>query len=148
MNILNVCWSKTRKETKIQSRMSYFIFKMDNNNLANLIRFIHYCLVIFILIAHSILPIVYIKYYLLSIIAIFVGWNDLSGQCILTRLEHYLRTGEWNQKAPTEGGPEFLRPVINEMFDIKLSRFEGDRLSNFILLTLWLVAFFRIYHLL
>ena len=121
MNILNVCWSKTRKENKIQSRMSYFIFKMDNNNLANLIRFIHYCLVIFILIAHSILPIVYIKYYLLSIIAIFVGWNDLSGQCILTRLEHYLRTGEWSNTPSDEGGPECVRPFINNTFKFNLS---------------------------
>ena len=116
--------------------------------LANILYAFHFLLVIFVLVGHSLLPIKYLKYYLLLILVIFMGWNDLSGQCILSRLEHYLRTGEWNQKAPTEGGPEFLRPVINEMFDIKLSRFEGDRLSNFILLILWLVAFFRIYHLL
>jgi hypothetical protein len=127
--------------------MLYFILNTDNN-LANLIRLVHYTLVVFVFIAHSLLPLVYVKYYLLLIILIFIGWNDLSGQCILTRLEHYFRTGEWNQKAPTEGGPEFLRPVLNEMFDINISRVQAERLSSFLLIALWLVAFMRIYHLL
>jgi hypothetical protein len=77
-----------------------------------------------------------------------MGWNDMSGQCILTRLEHYFRTGEWNQKAASEGGPEFFRPIVNKTFNINISRVQTERLSNFLLLVLWLIAFIRIYHLL
>lgn len=77
-----------------------------------------------------------------------MGWNDMSGQCILTRLEHYFRTGEWNQKAASEGGPEFFRPIVNKLFNINISRVQTERLSNFLLLVLWLIAFIRIYHLL
>jgi len=100
--------------------------------IADIIRIIHYLVVFFVLTAHSILPTEYIKYYLIFVILIFLDWNDLDGQCILTRFEFYFRTGKWNQGSPIEGGPEFFRPLVNKMFNLKLNRVEADRLNNFI----------------
>ncbi len=113
--------------------------------LGNLVRFIHYLLLIFVLIGHSLLPIEYIKYYLLLIIFIFIDWNDIDGQCILTRLEYYFNTGEWKQKSTIEGGPEFFRPIINKIFNIELTRIEADRLNNIVFAICWLIGFLRIY---
>jgi len=116
--------------------------------LANIIYVFHFGLVIFVLVGHSLLPIKYLKYYLLLILVIFMGWNDLSGQCILSRLEHYLRTGEWSNTATDEGGPECVRPFINNTFKLNLSRNQASRLTNFVFLVCWLVALIRVYHLL
>lgn len=116
--------------------------------LANILYAFHFLLVIFVLVGHSLLPIKYLKYYLLLILVIFMGWNDLSGQCILSRLEHYLRTGEWSNTPSDEGGPECVRPFINNTFKFNLSRNQASRLTNFIFLVCWLIAFVRVYHLL
>ena len=116
------------------------------NIMANIIRLIHYLLMIFIFVGHILLPVQYIKYYLLLIVFIFLDWNDLDGQCILTRLEYYFNTGNWKQKSPIEGGPEFFRPLVNKMFNLKLNRVEADRLNNFIFILCWLSAFLRIFN--
>ena len=115
------------------------------NIIANIIRLIHYLLMVFIFTGHILLPIEYIKYYLLLIVFIFLDWNDLDGQCILTRLEYYFETGHWEQKSPIEGGPEFFRPLVNKIFNLKLNRVEADRLNNFIFILCWLSGFIRIF---
>ena len=114
--------------------------------MGNIIRFVHYLLMVFILVGHSLLPIEYIKYYLILVVLIFIDWNDLDGQCILTRLEHYFNSGEWNQKTPVEGGPEFFRPIVNNLFNLKLDRLQADRLNNIVFLICWLIALLRVYH--
>ena len=116
--------------------------------LANILYVFHFGLVIFVLVGHSLLPIKYLKYYLILVLIIFMGWNDLSGHCFLTSLEYYLRTGEWNQKTTDEGGPEFVRPILNKTFNLNLSKAQVDRLNNFVFLMCWLVALIRVYHLL
>ena len=116
--------------------------------LANILYIFHCILVIFVLVGHSLLPIKYLKYYLLLILVIFFGWNDLSGQCILSRLEHYLRTGEWSNTPSDEGGPEFVRPFINNTIKFNLSRSQVNRFSNVVFLICWTIAFARVYHLL
>ena len=50
--------------------------------------------------------------------------------CILTRLENYFRTDEWSAKSPIEGGPEFFRPLFNQLTGYNLNRYEADRLNN------------------
>ena len=74
-----------------------------------------------------------------------LDWNDFDGQCTLTKLEYYFKTGKWSYKSPVEGGPEFFRPLINKLFNLKLSRIEGDRLNNFVFIMCWLIAYLRIY---
>ena len=97
------------------------------------------------LIGHQITPLKYLKYYLYLLIFIFLDWNDFDGQCILTRLEHGLRTGNWNQKPAIEkDSPEFFRPLINNLFNLKLSRAEADRLNNFTFMLSFLFGFVRL----
>lgn len=118
---------------------------MINQNIADFIKLIHISLIGYILIGHYITPIQYIKYYLLLLIFIFLDWNDYDGQCILTKLEHYFRTNSWDQLPPTEeNAPEFFRPMIQNIFKLKLTRLQADRLNNFIFMICFLLGFYRI----
>lgn len=121
---------------------------MINNNIADLIKYIHIVIIAYVFIGHYVTPIQYLKYYLLMIIFIFLDWNDMDGQCILTKLEHYFRTREWNLKPPTEeSAPEFFRPMIQNIFNLNLTRQEADRLNNFLFIFCFLLGFYRIiYH--
>ena len=112
--------------------------------IANSIHYFHYILVIYILIGYIITPIKYLKYYIYLLIIIFLNWNDINGQCILTRLEYYFRTDKWNQdSAIKENAPEFFRPMINKLLNINLNRLEADRLNNFVFMLCLLFGFIR-----
>lgn len=111
--------------------------------IADLIRYIHIAMILFVFIGHSILPIKYLKYYLIFVIFIFLDWNDYDGMCILTKLEHYFRYNEWINKAPIEGGPEFFRPIFNKLFNINLTNVEADRLNNFLFIVCWTIGYIR-----
>lgn len=117
---------------------------MINKCFADIVHYIHLLLVIYILTGFYFTPNKYLKYYLYLIIFIFLDWNDFDGQCILTKLEHYFRTGETCQKQPTEGGPEFFRPIVNKLFDVNLNRIEGDRLNNFVFMLCFLFGYVRL----
>jgi len=118
---------------------------MINHFFADVIKYIHIILFCYILVGHQITPIVYLKYYLYLIIFIFLDWNDFDGQCILTRLEHGLRTGNWNQKPAIEpDSPQFFRPLVNNLFNLKLSSAEADRLNNFIFMMCLLFGLVRL----
>jgi hypothetical protein len=121
---------------------------MINQEIADIIKYIHILMTGYVFVGHYITPIKYLKYYLLLIIFIFLDWNDYDGQCILTRLEHYFRTGIWNQKPPTEeSAPEFFRPMIQKLLNLNLTRQEADRLNNFLFMICFLLGFYRIiYH--
>lgn len=109
--------------------------------LADLVRFLHYAMVLCVFLGPW-LPRKYLPYYMLFVLLIFLDWNDLDGMCILTKLEHYFRYDEWVSTSPVEGGPEFFRPIL-ERLGISLSRSEGDRFNNFVFLICWLTAFVR-----
>ena len=118
---------------------------MINHFFADIVKYIHILLIVYILIGHQITPLVYLKYYLYLIIFIFLDWNDFDGQCILTKVEHGLRTGNWNQKpANKKNAPEFFRPIVNNLFNLKLSRAEADRLNNFVFMLCLLLGFTRL----
>ena len=115
-----------------------------NTIIADIIYYIHYTLVLYVLTGWFITPLKYLKYYILLIIFIFLDWNDSDGQCILTRLENYFRYGVWKQKSPIEGGPEFFRPLLDTIFGYKISRIQADRLNNFIFMLCLLAAFIKL----
>ena len=117
---------------------------MISNRLADLILFIHYSLIIFILIGHIVLPKKYLKYYILLIILIFIDWNDSDGQCILTRFESYFRTGQWKQQPALMGGPEVFRPMVNKICNVNLTRIEAYKLNNLLFIICLLIAFVRL----
>lgn len=71
-----------------------------------------------------------------------MDWNDFDGMCILTKIEHYFRTGEWTSKSPLEGGPEFFRPILLR-FGFNVTRSDADRLNNFIFLMFLGITFMR-----
>jgi hypothetical protein len=113
---------------------------MDKNIIkADIIKYIHIFLIIYVYTGWLITPVKYLHYYIFLIIFIFLDWNDLDGQCILTRLEFYFRTGDWT---PQET-PEFFRPIINKMFGLKLIKEEGNRLNYFSFTLCLLLGFFR-----
>ena len=118
---------------------------MINDIIANIIKYIHYILILYVMTGYIYTPIVYLKYYLLIIILIFLDWNDFDGQCILTGIEHYFRFGKWDLRpSEQEGAPEFFRPIINKIFQINLNRNEASRLNYFLFMTSFLIGFIRL----
>ena len=115
--------------------------QMQSILLANVTRFVHLLMFVVVIIG-PFLPRVYLPYYMLFVLAIFFDWNDIDGMCILTKIEHYFRRGKWESVSPTEGGPEFFRPIL-ESLGLSLSRTEADRLNNFVFLCCWTAAFIR-----
>ena len=116
---------------------------MTNVLLANLIYLIHLGMLMMILIAPFLFPPTYLKYVIVLTIVIMLDWNDIDGMCILTKLEHYFRTGEWANKSAAQGGPEFFRPLMKRWFGWNLTREEADRINYLFLLTSLLICFVR-----
>jgi hypothetical protein len=120
---------------------------MINTNIADFISFFHIILVFYVFVGFYFTPIQYLKYYLYLIIFIFLDWNDFDGQCILTRLEHYFRSGQWKQKPSIEdGAPEFFRPMMKKIFNLDLTRHGADKLNNFLFMSCFLFGFIRLVH--
>ena len=79
------------------------------------------------------------------IIGIFLDWNDLDGQCTLTGLEHFFRTGQWDSRPAEESeAPEFFRPTINKIFSWELSRDQASRLNNFLFMSSFAIGFAKL----
>lgn len=117
---------------------------MFNFILADLVAFIHKILSLYIFIGFIITPIQYLKYYMFLILLIFLGWS-VFGNCILTGLEHGFRTGEWKPvTAGKEGAPEFFRPLMKKIFNLKLTREEAVRLNQGLFTLFLLIAFIRL----
>jgi hypothetical protein len=111
--------------------------------LAEFTKWIHICMILFVLLGHVLLPVAYLKYYIILVILILLDWNDADGMCTLTKVEHYFRTGNWVSQSPLEGGPEFFRPLVNRVFHMNLNRTQADRLNNFIFIACLLIAVLR-----
>lgn len=117
-----------------EERMAYPV-------VANIIRTLHLLMFVVVL-AGPFLPYRFLPYYLLFVWLIFLDWNDWDGVCILTNLERYARDGRWSTLSPLEGGPEFVRPMLQSV-GIHGTRLQVDRGINFIFLLCWGSAFIR-----
>ena len=118
---------------------------MKSEIIANILYYIHFSLIIFILIGNFLLPVRYLPYFAILIVLIILDWNDLDGMCILTKLEYYFREGIWkSQPAVEENAPEFFRPFIKKITGIELTRLAADRLNNFLFLFILLISLVRI----
>lgn len=112
--------------------------------LADIVRYSHILLILFILVGPFLLPKKYLYYYIILVILIFMDWNDLDGQCILTRIEHWLRYNQWyNQGSPLEGGPGIFRHLYIYVTGKQISILNSDRLNNFLFILCLLLAFIR-----
>jgi len=110
--------------------------------LADIVRYIHISLIVFVLFGPFILPKKYLYYYIILVILIFMDWNDLDGQCILTRIEYWLRYNKWyNQGSPLEGGPGIFRHLYIYVTGSQISILNSDRLNNFLFIGGLLIAF-------
>lgn len=113
--------------------------------LADIVKYIHYICILYVLTGYLYTPANYIKYYLLFIIVIFLDWNDFDGQCTLTSIEHYFRYGTWdNRQAEEENAPEFFRPTLNKIFGINLNRAQASRVNYFLFMTSFLFGFIKL----
>lgn len=117
---------------------------MKSEFLANSIHYLHILLIIFIFLGNFILPVKYLSYFAILIVIIMLDWNDLDGMCILTKMEHYARTGEWVSKsAIKENAPEFFRPLIHSITGYEITRETADKLNNFSFLVILLITIIR-----
>lgn len=112
--------------------------------LADIVHFIHILLILFVLVGPFILPKKHLYYYIILVILLFMDWNDLDGQCILTRIEYWLRYNQWyNQGSTSEGGPEFFRYIYTKLTGHHITSLQADRLNNFLFIGGLLIAFVR-----
>jgi hypothetical protein len=114
---------------------------MKNIFIADIIKFIHIILVLMVLTGFIFLPRKFLPYYIIFIILVLLDWNDKDGLCILTRIEHYFRTGKWEHY---ESQPEFIRPLVNKVFKTSLSESESTKLNYFVFLICLLLGFIRL----
>ena len=110
----------------------------------NLLYLLHLSLIIFILFGWAILPNYTLKYQMLIVPIIFLDWNDYDGQCILTRLQHYIKTGEWKQKPFIEGGPEFFRPILEYVTCRKYNRKDASKINYVLFIFGWLMTYYKL----
>ena len=111
--------------------------------LANVINKLHFVLVLTVLLG-CFAPIRYLPYYILFILVILIDWNDFDGMCILTKLEHWARYDNWEARSPQEGGPEFVRPLLNKTFNLNLTTIQADRINTLVFVIGLLIAFLRL----
>jgi hypothetical protein len=110
---------------------------------ADIVHYFHVGLIIFILFSVFFLPSNHLPFTIILIILTMMDWNDFDGMCILTKIEHYFRTGKWESLSSVDGGPEFFRPLVNNTFSLKLTRIQAERLNNFLFLSSLLYGFIR-----
>lgn len=110
---------------------------------ANIIHYFHIILIIFTLFSVLFIPKNFLPFSIILIIVTMMDWNDFDGMCILTKIEHYFRTGKWESLSTIEGGPEFFRPLVNNTFSLKLTHIQAERLNNFLFLLALLYGFIR-----
>ena len=109
----------------------------------NIIWFFHFIVLILIIFGWGILPKWTLKYQMFIVPLIFLDWNDWDGMCILTRLEHYFKTGKWEQKSFEEGGPEFFRPLLEKILGKKFDRITASRINYTIFIFAWIITYFK-----
>jgi len=130
--------------------------------IADIIHYLHIVLVVYVLVGWLITPVKKIHYYIIFVIFILLDWNDLDGQCFLTKIEHYFRERARKQSETesittnghdgkitihTETGePEFFRPLINRLFNIELTSKDATRINYFTFISAILLAFLRMLH--
>ena len=128
--------------------------------IADAIHYLHILLVFYVLTGWVITPVRKIHYYIFFVLFVLLDWNDIDGECFLTRLEHHFRekarngssssgNGNGNDKltiSTETGDPEFFRPLMNRIFNSNLNSQEATRLNYFTFISGILLAFLRMLH--
>jgi len=109
----------------------------------SLVYFFHFLLLIVLVFGWAIFPDYTLKYQMLIIPLTFLDWNDWDGQCIFTRIEHYFKTGQWEQKSFGEGGPEFFRPILEKITGLKFNRVSASRINYSLFIISWLITYYK-----
>ncbi len=131
--------SEIQERTKTQKVMLF---------IADIIKYIHYILVFYVLTGFIYTPIYLLKFYCLMIIFVFLDWNDYDGQCVLTSYEHYFRYNQWDFRSASDSddAPEFFRPLVNGLFGTNIDKPTARRINYFSFAFCLLLGFLRLTH--
>ena len=127
--------------------------------IADIIHYLHIVLVGYVLIGWLITPVRRIHYYIKFVIFVLLDWNDLDGECFLTKIEYYFRERS-RERMPTmstkdnekltinteTGEPEFFRPLMKRMFDLELTSQDASRINYFTFISAMLFGLLRMLH--
>ena len=73
-----------------------------------------------------------------------MDWYDYDNMCIITKIEHYFRTGVWIKKPlPPDQAPEFFRPIL-QSFGFNIDRSEAHKINLYMFLITILIATHRL----
>ena len=110
--------------------------------MANFIRNVHFLVIIYLGLGPFITPDKYLFIHIFLIIIVLLFLNDSSRRCLLTRMEEYYKTGDWEQ---IKEKPQFFRPLLKNMLGIELPIEKADRMKIFIMNIFLLISFTRYY---
>jgi hypothetical protein len=120
---------------------------MQSILLANILSFLHLLLVLFVVFGIFIVPTKHLPLYIIFLALILLNWTLLDGLCILTKLEHYFRYGEWyNLNKKEEESPEFVRPLLESILKIKISKNASDIFNRIVLLFVLIISALKIWY--
>lgn len=116
---------------------------MVNHFLATCTHVVHVFLLLVFLVGNLAGPVRFLPVMIVLGMLILLDWSDADGMCILTKFEHYFRTGVWtSQPAKEEGAPEFFRPLLKKL-GVNLTRLEADRLNTQLVIVIMMFGFAR-----
>lgn len=115
-----------------------------NNILADILHYIHIIIIVLMCMPFFLSPGEWLKYVIIIVILIMIGWHDGIAECDLTALEQRLR-GTWSKKTSGQPAP-FFQPLLNKVlapFNKHISSENAEHFNYLLFLIILLVSFGR-----
>lgn len=115
-----------------------------NDILADILHYIHIIIIILMCMPFFLSPGEWLKYVIIIVIFIMIGWHDGIAECDLTALEQRLR-GTWSKNTSGQPAP-FFQPLLNKVlapFNKHISNENARHFNYLLFLIILLVSFGR-----
>jgi hypothetical protein len=117
--------------------------------LANILSFIHLLLVLFVVFGIFIVPTKHLPLFIIFLTLILFSWLYFE-LCILTKLEHYFKYGEWynpdTYKKNPEEAPGFVKSMLESILGFKISKNITDKINHTIILLALIASSLKIWY--
>ena len=114
------------------------------NILADILHYLHIIIIVLVCMPYFLSPGEWLKYVIIILIFIIIGWHDGIAECDLTALEQRLR-GTWTLNTSGQPAP-FFQPLLNKVlapFNKHISNENAEHFNYLLFLITLLVSFIR-----
>jgi hypothetical protein len=115
--------------------------------IANILSLIHLLLILFVVFGIFIVPTKHLPLFIVFLALILLNWLFFE-LCILTKLEHYFRYGEWynrDKHKKEEDEPGFIKSLLESILGIKISKNIIDNMNHIVLLSILIISSLKIW---